>query len=101
MRGGQAAGGNCCVAYTGFRCSVEIGCFAEPGALVHQAFEAAGPMSAKLVDVIRPHLVDNNHNNQLGTTWSGRCRLNWLYCGFGRGASAFGSLGTCYACNEK
>ncbi len=67
----EGAGGNGGVADAGFGGGVRIGGGAIPGAFLDEAFEAAGPLVAKFVDVVAAHLVDDEEDDEFGALRSG------------------------------
>jgi hypothetical protein len=61
----KGARGNRGVAGAGEGFEVRIGGAPEPGALRHQAFQPRGPVGLKAVDVVCPHLIDDEDDSQL------------------------------------
>src|SRR5580658_339539 len=73
MRSRKRARRNRCVAHACLGRGIRIRRLAEPRALLHQPFQAPGPLPLKFVDVIPTHLVHHQHNHQLRPRRS-RCR---------------------------
>jgi hypothetical protein len=62
---------------------VGISGFAEPRALIDEALEAPGPLSAKFVNVVAAHLVDHEHDDKFGALEG--FRHGWGLSGLGYG----------------
>ena len=54
------------MADAGFGGGVGIRGGAKPSAFIDEAFEAAGPLAAKFVDVVGAHLVDDEEDDEFG-----------------------------------